>query len=448
MEYKQIKQIIENAALNAQIKDYEVYFVEDRDMSVGAYEGQIEKFDSAESSGICFRCIADGKIGYAATELFTEESLASLPVRAKENALLIENTDSDTFYGAGDTYREVETELAELADTKAYIDMALALEKACHDADSRVGEGTRASAGGYRAAIRLFNSNGLDVAAAYGYDLGMTAPVIRDNGDVNASFSLKIAPIDTVDPKETAEKAVKRAANKIGAVQQESGQMPVVFSNEQICTILDAFLSAFSADAAQKGLSLLAGKEGEVVAASCISITDDPFYADSPVKMPFDAEGVATYRKAIVENGVLKTLLHNRKTAKKAGVKTTANASKRSYADAISISPYCFYIEPGTVSFDELIAEAKDGVYITELKGLHAGANPVTGDFSIDSEGFAIKDGKLAQAVRSFTVAGNFFTMLKDIRMIDNRLDLDYPSGATVLGAPDVLVDNLMIAGK
>lgn len=212
--------------------------------------------------------------------------------------------------------------------------------------------------------------------------------------------------------------------------------------------MMSAFLSAFSADAAQKGLSLLAGKEGDKIASDCVTLIDDPFYPDSPVKMPFDAEGVATREKTVIENGELKTLLHNRKTAKKAGVSTTANASKHSYADSISISPYCFYIKPGSVSFEELLAEAKDGVYITEFKGLHAGANAVTGDFSIDSEGFTIENGKIGHAVRSFTVAGNFFTLLQNIRALDSRLSLDYPSGVTVLGAPDILVDGLSVSGK
>lgn len=448
MEYKQLKQIIEDAAKKAGIAEYEVYYTEDRGMDVSVFQSEIKEFSSAESCGICFRCRADGKVGYASTELMDEEELRALPSRAIENAALIENTDSDDFYGTGDSYRQTETEIAPLAATSDYIDKALACQKACYDADSRVSEGTETSAGGYRTVIRLFNSNGLDLSAAYGYDSAFTMPVVRDGDDVNAAFFFRIKPIESIDAAEVAAEAVARSAQKIGAVQQESGKFPVIISNEQVCTMMSAFLSAFSADAAQKGLSLLAGKEGDKIASDCVTLIDDPFYPDSPVKMPFDAEGVATREKTVIENGELKTLLHNRKTAKKAGVSTTANASKHSYADSISISPYCFYIKPGSVSFEELLAEAKDGVYITEFKGLHAGANAVTGDFSIDSEGFTIENGKIGHAVRSFTVAGNFFTLLQNIRALDSRLSLDYPSGVTVLGAPDILVDGLSVAGK
>lgn len=113
-----------------------------------------------KAGGVCFRCRADGKIGYASTELMDEEELRALPSRAVENAALIENTDSDDFYGTGDNYRQTETEIAPLAATGDYIDKALACQKACYDADSRVSEGTETSAGGYRTVIRLFNSNG------------------------------------------------------------------------------------------------------------------------------------------------------------------------------------------------------------------------------------------------------------------------------------------------
>lgn len=448
MEYKQLKHIIEDAAKAAGVIEYEVYYTEERSMDVSVFQSEIKEFSSAESCGICFRCRMDGKIGYASTELMQEDALRTLPARALENAALIENADSDDFYGEGDSYRETETEIAPLAATNDYIDKALACQKACYNADNRVSEGTETSAGGYRTAIRLFNSNGLDLSAAYGYDAAFTMPVVRDGGDVNAAFFFRVKPIEAIDAAEVAAEAVARSAQKIGAVQQESGKMPVIISNEQVCNMMSAFLSAFSADAAQKGLSLLAGKEGKKVAADCVTLIDDPFYADSPVKMPFDAEGVATYEKTVIKNGELKTLLHNRKTAKKAGVRTTANASKHNYADSISICPYCFYIRPGSASFEELLAEAKDGVYITEFKGLHAGANAITGDFSIDSEGFTIENGKIGHAVRSFTVAGNFFTLLQNIRALDSRLSLDYPSGVTVLGAPDILVDGLSVAGK
>jgi PmbA protein len=166
------------------------------------------------------------------------------------------------------------------------------------------------------------------------------------------------------------------------------------------------------------------------------------------IQTNFDAEGVAAYRKAIIENGVLKTLLHNRETAKAQGVESTGNASKGSYASPVAISPYAFCMEAGDKTKDELFAMAGNGIYITELKGLHAGANAVTGDFSIESAGFKIEDGKLGGAVKSFTIAGNFFDLLKSIAALSNEVDVAITGGFTTFGAPAVLIHDVSVAGK
>ena len=94
------------------------------------------------------------------------------------------------------------------------------------------------------------------------------------------------------------------------------------------------------------------------------------------------------------------------------------------------------------------MARLGNGLYITELKGLHAGANAVTGDYSIESAGFMVRDGKRAEAVRSFTVAGNFFSLLKEIEALSDTVHFGMPSGFTVYGSPNALVRNMSIAGK
>ena len=448
MTQNEMKQIISDAAAKAGIIEYELYFEEAQGTDVTIFEREVKEFSSEEVAGVCFRCFVNDNIGYASTELFTEEELAALPARALENAHLIESGDAQPFYKAGDTYRPVVQSRSPLASSSDYIRTAMDAQEAAYAADDRITTGTETSCGGVRRKIWLFNSNGLDLTADYGYDVLVSGPVARDGEESTDGMTFAYGKLSELDAKKVANTAVSRAVSKLHASQQTSGQMPVVFSGEQMCTILSAFLSVFSADAAQKGLSLLSEKEGETIAAPCVTLIDDPFYKDSPVQMSFDAEGVATFTKPVIENGVLKTLLHNRKTAQKAGVASTANGAKYSYADAVSISPYCFYLQPGDVSFDTLIDGIESGVYITALKGLHAGANAITGDFSIDSEGFTIENGKLGGAVRSFTVAGNFFDLLKNIRGFDKAFYLDYPSGVTVLGSADALVDGLTIAGK
>ena len=212
--------------------------------------------------------------------------------------------------------------------------------------------------------------------------------------------------------------------------------------------LLSTFSSVFSGRSANLGLSLLKGKEGEKIAADCLTLIDDPQKEGSATQTAFDGEGVATYTKNVIENGVLNTLLYDIASADKVGKESTGNGQRGSYASPVSVAPYHFYLAGGSLSDDELLASMGDGLYITELKGLHAGANAVTGDFSIESAGFRVRDGKKCEAIKSFTVAGNFFDLLKEIDSLGNEVRWGFPGGSTVFGSPDVLVCGMSVAGK
>ena len=129
----------------------------------------------------------------------------------------------------------------------------------------------------------------------------------------------------------------------------------MIFSAKQVRALLSAFSGIFSGKNALLGLSLLAGKEGQRIAAECLTVVDDPFYAENTMQMPFDAEGVATQEKNLIANGVLKTLLYDLTYAKKAGTQPTGNAARGSIADPVSISPYCLRIAPGDFTEEGLL---------------------------------------------------------------------------------------------
>ena len=112
-------------------------------------------------------------------------------------------------------------------------------------------------------------------------------------------------------------------------------------------------------------MSLLAGREGETIAAECVTLMDDPHLKGGEASSPFDAEGVATQVKAVIENGRLTTLLHNLKTARKAGVRSTGNASKYGYASPITVEPSNFYFKPGKRTLEEMMASIGEGLVIT-----------------------------------------------------------------------------------
>ena len=191
-------------------------------------------------------------------------------------------------------------------------------------------------------------------------------------------------------------------------------------------------------------MSLLSGKEGESIASPAVTLMDDPLLPGGYGSCPFDAEGSAARTKAVIDQGVLKTLLHSRKTARKQGVETTGNAARMSYASPITVAPTNYYFQPGEKDLATLMADMGDGLVITEVSGLHAGADPISGDFSLLSKGYTVEGGKRGHAVEQITVAGNFDRLLKSIRAVAPDL---YFFGSSI-GSPSVDVGTLVVSGK
>jgi PmbA protein len=446
MNFNTLKTAIKNAAEKHDVKEYEIYYMSSSDISVETLNNEISNFSSGLAGGLCLRLVMDGKMGYASTELMEEAEMESLVERAIENAKYTEKEDTVGIFAGSPSYEKPNLPEFVPTDAAKLKELALATSGALYASDT-VQNGTTSAAMSSGYVIRLCNSHGLDLETSAGITAVMAAAVVAKDGQVENNYAVKELKEGT-NPDEIAKEAVNNALEKIGAGSMESGKMNVIIDGKQMRAILSSFSSVFSAKSAQMGMSLLAGKENTVIASDIVTISDDPKREGLSIQSYFDAEGVAAYRKNIVENGVLKTLLHNRETAKRASVETTGNASKGGYSSPVDISPYAFCIEAGNYTEDELFALAGNGVYITEVKGLHAGANAVTGDFSIESAGFRIVDGKKAGAVKSFTIAGNFFELLKSVTALSNEVKFGVPGGKTTFGSPNVLIKDMSVAGK
>ena len=447
MNFSELKDVLVNAAVSAGITEYEIYYTSDAEISVGGLNREINSFSSGTSGGICFRALYDGRMGYASTELMEESEMNELVLRAIENAKSTDKIDENGLFGGSPSYDEPRMKPYSPLSAAQLKTLTTDIMDKTYAASDKVTDGTSSNAISASITVGLANSHGLDLVNNCGINVVVAESVVSDNGEMQADYSIK-AYDENTDVAAMAKEATDGALQKIGAGLVESGKYDVIIDGAQMRSILSVFSSAFSAKNAQMGISLLNGKEGEKIASDKITLTDDPMREGSSVGTPFDAEGVATKRKAVIENGVLKTLLHNRETAKKAGVISTANASKRSYSAPVGISPYAFCIEAGSLSMDELYAKVGEGILITEVKGLHAGADPVTGDFSLESAGFMIRGGKRAEAVKSFTIAGNFFELLKSVDELSDEVKVSVSSGFTYFGSPAILVRGMSVAGK
>ncbi|MEZ4629101.1 MAG: metallopeptidase TldD-related protein, partial [Eubacteriales bacterium] len=316
------------------------------------------------------------------------------------------------------------------------IALAMRLESLCLAADKRVQRLVYCTVGYESGAIRMENSLGLDAQRSYDTSYIFAIPSVKEGDEVQTGFAFRMG-MDSADVEGCAHEAVAEAIGKLGGKPVDSGNYRVLFQPYAFADLLAAFSPMFSADEAQKGRSLLAGKEGQAVASELVTIWDDPF--DPVAPRAFDGEGTPCVKKAVVESGTLKTLLHNLKTAKKAGVETTGNASRRSAASAVGVAPSIFRVEKGDKGYDALLAELGDGLVISDLEGLHAGVDAVSGAFSLKASGLLVKDGAVVRPVSNITVAGNFVTLMKDVIAVGSDLRYALPQSG-FFASPSVLV--------
>ena len=442
MNFTDIKNIISETCRKLGVEEFEACYSVNEDMSTETLKDEISAFSSGESAKIYFRCLVDGHMGLAATSYFDEDEIADLVVRAKDNAKAIENNDVVVIFKGSESYEKTTAPEPVAIEANDLKKKALELQKATYATDSAVVDGTQASAMSFKNEYYLYNSHGLELSNRVGMSGCYVVAVVNKDGEARDNFEFA-ENINSEDASKLPEKAVRGALDKIGATEVNTGKYNVVIDGTQMRSLLAAFSSAFSAKNALLGMSKLAGKEGEKIAADIVTITDDPMREGCPIQTSFDDEGVATHKKTVVENGVLQTLLYDITTGIKAGKQTTGNGRRGG-----NIAPYNFGICAGSNTQDELFAKAENGIYVTGVKGLHAGANAITGDFSVESEGFLIENGKKAGPIKSFTVAGNFYDLLKNIDSLGNEVKWGIPGGFTVFGSPDVLIKDMSVAGK
>ena len=447
MEFKDFKTFVADAAKRAGIEDYELYYASKEESEVSLFNGEPTDFTASLTGGVAFRCIVGGHMGSAGTQELSPEQAESLVRRARDNALTLEKEAEVFFAEGGAAYPECKPMAMSVLTPDQLMQAALAANEALKVSHEKITDRCSTQAVTLQTQTSLMNSRGVDLSWTNSVDAVILDAVVSDGTEDNEDFEIKAGNPADLDLKGTAEKIAARAAAKLGAGVAPTGAYPVIFAPSAMYSLLLTFASAFSAENARKGLSALKGKEGESIASELVTLTDDPFYPENVYPRPFDGEGSPTARKDLIDGGVLKTLLYDLSTAHAAGKQTTGNASRSGYDSPVSIQPYTLVLAPGKLTEEALLAKCGNGVWIDTLGGTHDGANTITGDFSLQSSGFMVEDGKKTTAVRSFTVSGNFFDLLKNTTALSDKAELPR-IGLPSVAAPAVLVKGLTISGK
>ena len=442
-----IKKLLQ-AAVGAGIEAAEVYAAANDSFRAMSHNGEVDNYSVASRSGLSLRGLYNGKMGYAATEADDEEAIGQLVSGVIESAQLVEDDAVQEIYRGDPEYPKIENYAPALDRVSEADKLKLLLEiedRALHCGDERIKQVNYNLLTTSSSTTRIANTYGLDLSERDNLAVAYVSVVAKDGERVSTGSSFACGrDFAAIDADKMAKEAVEEALFYLNAAPVPSGLYRVIIDRRCMPDLLSTFGGVFSADAAQKGMSLLAGREGEQIAADCVTLMDDPHMPGGLASSGFDAEGVATQVKAVIDRGRLTTLLHNLKTARKAGVRTTGNASRGSYAAPVGVSPSNFYFKPGDKTLAELMADMGEGLVITEVSGLHAGANPVSGDFSLLAKGYTVEKGQKARAVEQITVAGNFYTLLKNIRAVGSDLEF---VGSPV-GSPSIDVGEMNVAGK
>lgn len=435
-----IEKLFEGAA-KAGYQAAEAAYLKGDSFDVAVKGGEIVNYNVASTLSFTFRALVNGKMGYASTQVFDQDALDLLLESVKMNAGLIENEDERFIFEGSEHYETIDAYDPALdALTAAQkIEMTRELERKATSIDPRAAQVEMANVFTEAAEKRIVNSCGLDVSFRENV-IGLAVAVIAQEGGSTATgskFLLK-RHLEQLDMDAVCREAVADAVAGLSAKPVPSGDYRIVMRPDIMASMLSCFSPVFSADAAQRGMSLLAGREGDMIASEQVTLLDDPLQAEGMNATPFDGEGVATQTREVVSGGRLNTLLHNLKTAKKQGVQTTGNASW----GGAGVTTSNFYLKPTSMTREELYEKAGSALLITEVNGLHAGADQISGDFSLGAKGYVIRDGQVAEAVNQITVAGNFFQMLKDVEAVADDLEFS-PS----FGAPTTLIRTLKVAG-
>lgn len=409
-----------------------------RTLSVEAQDGAPSDVKLATRGGIGVRVVSGGSVGYASSEELTEEALGWALDEAIENASLQEG-GSAVLPGGGPLGRHDLLDEGLSAPLEDKVAAAVAMERAIAR-DPRVQALQIARYQEQESEVELGSTQGVDGGYRTGVSLLLTSMVLREGASVKQGFHVDATrEFHQLDPGRTAIDALDKVGRLLGAKPLTTGRRRAVFTPEVVAQLLQLFFVSVSGKTVAEGKSRLAGKLGERVASDVVTIVDDATLAGGLASRPFDAEGTPAGRVTVVENGTLRSFLHNTDTAARTGQSSTGHAS-RSYASTLSVAPTNLILEPGSR------IEAGDGVLVTDLMGVHAGANPITGDVSVQGMGLETAGGE-TWPVEDFALSFNLFELLTRVEAVGDDVTWVPGMGGNVVSAVSMVADGVSFAG-
>ncbi|MGL4949009.1 MAG: TldD/PmbA family protein [Anaeroplasmataceae bacterium] len=431
-------------AINSGLESVEIYRKSSKSTTLSSFNQKIEDCKETLTDVVSIRGVYNNQIGNIYIEnldTFDDEYVIN---KIKDNAKLI-TKDEPYFIYKGDANYPKLKEINNNSDKYTLLDkknLTLKFEEHMRN-ESNLISNTKVYFVENYTEIAIINSNGLNVSdkssSAY---VSAQVVMVLDDETKNGYDYIKINDFNNVDFS-FVKKLVNDVKSTFKATTVKSKTYNVIIENKCFIDILNGYTSIFSANNIIKKVSFLVDKLDQKIFGNNISIYDDPLLEESDFKRTFDDEGVASSKTTLVENGVLKSYLHNLTTAKILNTKSTSNGYKASIASAVNVSISNMYVKPGDKSKDDLIKILNTGLIITSVQGLHAGINSISGDFSLQASGFEVVEGKVVKPVTLIIMSGKLQDMLNNVV----ELGSDFVCNDQV-GAPSVLIKEMNISGN
>ncbi len=440
MDFKKL----ESACKASGITEVEIHQIKESGTSVSTFNKEVDANEAFFKNEMFIRGVYNNHITSIYVERDTDDEIDAIVKALVANASVTESKDPYYIYEGDSEYPEIASRENDYDKYNQgdFISICNKIEDFLREKSELITNTSAAIEVGKKE-VSIVNSNNLNVSRKneYGY-LSLSIVVAKDGKSLNNYYGKYIDKFSDIDYNDIEEKLVNRTIASLGASSIESGSYPVVFEAPMAASLISCFMSMFYADNVTKKLSLLCDKVDTKVFGDNITFIDDPFCKESFNQLSFDDEGVSTSQTKLVDCGVLKSYLNSLSTAKMLNSKPTGNGFKNN-PGKVCVGPTNLCLTSGEKSFNEMIATIEEGVLITKLMGQHAGVNPVSGSFNLQSSGFLIKNGKIDRPLTLIIVSGNIMDLLNNVVEISSDFDV-YGR----VGTGSIFVKNLAISGK
>jgi PmbA protein len=431
--------------------DVEAYVQFGRTVSVKVFGRDVESVTVAEPRGMGVRAVLDGRTGYAFSTDISEAGVARAVAQVKDN---LEAADPDPYGGLPNTVTgeyaaltglwrpgvssmtlDQKTELALRAEASALETPGVeAVEESVYEDEE--------------AHVAIASTLGVSAEAKQSYGFVYVVAHAGQDSDRQSGLGFDAArDPGQLDPVSAGRGAAQKALALVGARPCKTGLYTLVLDREVVAALLSTVVQALSADAVQKGRSVFVDKLGASIGSRLLTLVDDGLHPEGMSTCPFDGEGVPQRTTMLLEGGVLRSYLHDTRSACREGegTRSTGSARRSSYRALPRIGPSNLLVPPGDGTLDDLLRRVGKGLYVESVAGLHAGVNLVSGEISLGISGRLIEGGVAGSPVREVTIATDFGALLSSVCDVggDARWMPLYGSVCT----PSLAVEGVAVSG-